>query len=233
MRNIAIILAAGSGTRLGSSTPKQFIEIAGRTLLEYSVDAFERNANVDEIAVVTKKDYLPLVEQIVRRNAYRKVGRVLLGGKERYDSSLAAIRAFAEEPEANLMIHDCVRAGISQQIIDRCAQALRDYEAVEVGVVPTDTVVAIDSEGCISDIPVRAMMRNGQTPQCFRLSVISRAFDIAMQDPGFQATDDCGVVHKYLPEVRIKVVEGEQNNFKVTYPEDIERFERLVKGLIL
>lgn len=226
--NIAVILAAGSGTRLGGSTPKQFIEVEGRTLLEYSVDAFERNSHIDEIAIVTQSGFMPFVESLLARNGYRKTHRILAGGKERHDSSLAAIRAFAGVKDANLLIHDCVRAGVSQAIIDRCAEALQEYEAVEVGVVPTDTVVSVDQEGCISSIPVRSMMRNGQTPQCFRLEVIREAFERALQDPDFQTTDDCGVVHRYMPEVRIKVVEGEQGNFKVTYKEDIERFRKQI-----
>ncbi len=225
--NIAIILAAGSGTRMGTKTPKQFIEVEGKTLMEYSISAFERNENIDEIAVVTKEDYFPLVESFIRKNGFRKVKKILKGGKERYDSSLAAINAYTDD-SANLFLHDCVRAGVSQAIINECAQALRKYEGVEVGVEPTDTVVSIDDDGCIRSIPMRSMLRNSQTPQCFRRGTIKRAFDIALKDPDFKVTDDCGVVHKYLPEVRIFVAQGEQNNFKVTFQDDIERFRKIV-----
>ncbi|MCF0202337.1 MAG: 2-C-methyl-D-erythritol 4-phosphate cytidylyltransferase [Bacteroidaceae bacterium] len=227
--NIAIILAAGSGTRLGSSTPKQFLEVCGKTLMEHSIAAFESNGNIDEIAVVTKEEYFPLVEEFKRRNGFRKVKRLLKGGRERYDSSLAAINAYTNDDDC-LFLHDCVRACVSQEIIDDCARALQDYDAVDVGAELTDTVVAVDDSGCIADIPVRSMMRNGQTPQCFRRGVIKEAFDIALRDPGFQATDDCGVVHKYMPQVRIYVVKGSQENIKVTYKDDLERMERIIKG---
>lgn len=226
--NIAIILAAGSGTRMGSKTPKQFIEIEGKTLMEYSIAAFEQNANIDEIAIVTKEEYFPLVESFIEKNGFKKVRKLLKGGKERYDSSLAAINAYTNDDD-KLFLHDCVRAGVSQNIIDECARGLEKFEAVEIGVEPTDTVVSIDEDGCIVDIPVRSMLRNAQTPQCFRRGTIKRAFDIALQDPNFKVTDDCGVVHKYLPEVRIFVAKGEQNNFKVTFPEDIERFKRILE----
>lgn len=225
--NIAIILAAGSGTRMGTKTPKQFIEIEGKTLMEYSISAFERNENIDEIAIVTKEDYFPLVESLIKKNGFRKVKKILKGGKERYDSSLAAINAYTDD-NANLFLHDCVRAGVSQNIINECAKALQKYEGVEVGVEPTDTVVSIDEDGCIQSIPMRSMLRNSQTPQCFRRGTIKRAFDIALKDPDFKVTDDCGVVHKYLPEVRIFVAPGEQNNFKVTFQDDIERFRKIV-----
>lgn len=227
--NIAVILAAGSGTRMGTKTPKQFIEVCGKTLMEYSIAAFEQNENIDEIAVVTKEDYFPLVEALIEKNGFKKVGRLLKGGKERYDSSLAAIRAYTNDDD-NIFLHDCVRAGVSQRIINDCARELKEFEAIEVGVEPTDTIVAIDEDGCIRDIPVRSMMRNAQTPQCFRRSIIKKAFDIALQDPAFVATDDCGVVHKYLPGVKIKVIPGEQDNFKVTFQDDIERFKRIVNS---
>lgn len=228
--NIAIILAAGSGTRMGSKTPKQFIEIEGKTLMEYSISAFEQNDNIDEIAVVTKEEFFPLVESFIEKNGFRKVRKLLKGGKERYDSSLAAINAYTNDDD-KLFLHDCVRAGVSQNIINECARGLEKYDAIEIGVEPTDTVVGIDEDGCITDIPVRSMLRNAQTPQCFRRGTIKRAFDIALQDPGFKATDDCGVVHKYLPEVKIFVAKGEQENFKVTFPEDIERFRKMLLTL--
>jgi len=225
--NIAIILAAGSGTRMGTKTPKQFIEVEGKTLMEYSIAAFEQNENIDEIAVVTKEEFFPLVESFIEKNDFKKVRKLLKGGKERYDSSLAAINAYSDDND-NLFLHDCVRAGVSQKIINVCARALEKYEGVEVGVEPTDTVVAIDDDGCIVDIPSRSMLRNGQTPQCFRRGTIKKAFEIALKDPNFKATDDCGVVHKYLPEVKIFVAPGEQSNFKVTFKEDIERFRKQV-----
>ncbi|MCF0208815.1 MAG: 2-C-methyl-D-erythritol 4-phosphate cytidylyltransferase [Bacteroidaceae bacterium] len=225
--NIAIILAAGSGTRLGSKLPKQFIEIEGKTLLEYSIEAFESNENIDEIAVVTKEEYFALVESFIQKNDFKKVKKLLKGGKERYDSSLSAINAYSND-EDNLFLHDCVRAGVSQTIINNCALALKDYEGVNVGIVPTDTVAIVGEDGCIIDIPVRFMLRNAQTPQCFRRGTIKMAFDIALKDPNFKATDDCGVVHKYLPEVKIFVVEGEQCNFKVTYKDDIKRFREMI-----
>lgn len=198
--------------------------------MEHSISAFEQNANIDEIAVVTKEEYFPLVESFIEKNGFKKVRKLLKGGKERYDSSLAAINAYTNDDD-KLFLHDCVRAGVSQNIIDECARGLEKYEAVEIGVEPTDTVVAIDEDGCITDIPVRSMLRNAQTPQCFRRGTIKRAFDIALKDPNFKVTDDCGVVHKYLPEVRIFVAKGEQNNFKVTFPEDIERFQRMLLTL--
>ena len=101
-RNIAIILAGGVGTRLGMSTPKQFFKVAGKMVVEHTVDVFERNPRIDEIAIVSNPALINDFENIVLRNKWRKVKKILKGGKERYDSSLSAIRAYEKE-DVNLM----------------------------------------------------------------------------------------------------------------------------------
>ena len=90
----------------------------------------------------------------------------------------------------------------------------------------TDTIWRVSDDGCIADIPPRGQLRNAQTPQCFRRHVIRRAYDLALADPAFTVTDDCGVVRRYLPDVPIKTVAGESSNIKITYPEDLQRFSR-------
>ena len=94
--NIAVVLAGGVGKRLGLSMPKQFMKVSGRMVIEYSIEAFEKNPDIDEIAIVSHADYVGEFQEMVRRNAWKKVRRILLGGKERYDSSLSAIRAYED-----------------------------------------------------------------------------------------------------------------------------------------
>lgn len=226
---VAVILAGGSGTRLGGQLPKQFLEVEGRTILEHSILAFEHNAQIDEIAIVSRPDYVDEVKALVSRGGYAKVRQVLAGGKERYDSSLAAIRAYAAD-DCCLLLHDAVRPAVSQRIINDCIEALQSYDAVDVAIPATDTIIRVDNKECICDIPPRAALRQCQTPQCFRRGLIKRAYDVALADPAFVATDDCSVVHKYLPNEPIKVVRGETTNIKVTYPEDLELVGRLLRG---
>lgn len=221
MKNVAIILAGGSGKRLGGELPKQFLQVAGKTVMEHCIEAFERSVDIDEIAIVSREDFVPDVQTLVERNQYRKVQHVLSGGKERYHSSLAALDAYPEE--CNLLFHDCVRPLVSLRIIHDCVQALQEFEAVDVAVPTTDTIIQLDEKGCIAAIPARATLRNVQTPQGFRRSTIRRAFDLALQDPDFLPTDDCSIIHRYLPEVRINVIEGDADNFKITYKSDLER----------
>lgn len=227
MRNIAIILAGGSGNRLGVGKPKQFVEVAGKTIIEYTIDAFERHPLIDEIAIVCKKEYISEMEAIVKTGSYRKVARILKGGKERYHSSLVAIEAYTDASSI-LLIHDGVRPLVSERIISSCIDALRSSEAAVVAVPATDTIIELAEDGSIARIPRRQLLRNAQTPQCFRRDVIAKAFDRALKDPSFFPTDDCSVVLKYLPEVPIRIVEGEEDNIKVTYKDDIERMQRIL-----
>ncbi len=224
--NVAVILAGGSGSRLGANQPKQFLKVAGKRILEHTIDVFERNENIDEIALVCKDEYIADVESMVIQNEYKKVKKILLGGKERYHSSLSAIEAYTDD-DVNLLFHDSVRPLVTDRIIDDCIEALRKYDAVDVAIKATDTIIEVDRTNCISDIPKRCALRNGQTPQGFKRGVIKRAYDLALKDSDFQTTDDCGVVHRYLPEVPIYIVDGEVSNMKLTYQEDLFLLDKL------
>ena len=135
-------------------------------------------------------------------------------------SSLSAIRAYEGETELNLLLHDAARPWISGETIKRVVEALYTHEAVGVAIPSTDTVWEVE-DGSVCVIPDRRRMWLAQTPQAFRLPLVVEAYRRAMQDPDFMATDDCGVVRKYMPEVEIYVVEGDKGNTKITYAEDI------------
>lgn len=224
--NIAVILAGGSGSRFGRDLPKQFLKVAGKKVIEHTIDVFEHNDLIDEIAVVTQPEYIADVEQLVVNNHYRKVRKILVGGKERYHSSLSAINAYTEDTD-NLIFHDAVRPLVNDRIINDCIEALKEYDAVDVAIPVADTIIQVDDTDCINTIPTRSLLRSGQTPQCFKRGVINRAYEIAMQDPNFVTTDDCGVVRKYLPETPVYVVKGEVFNMKITYKEDLFLVDKL------
>ncbi len=226
-RNIAVILAGGVGSRLGLSTPKQFFKVAGKMVIEHTLDTFERNPHIDEIAVVCNPVYVGDMENIVLRNGWKKVKKILKGGKERYDSSLSAIRAYeGTEQDVNLVFHDAVRPLVSERIINDVCEALVQHEAIDVTVPAVDTIIQAEGDH-IAAIPDRSRLQRGQTPQAFRLSVISEAYRRALSDPDFKVTDDCGVVVKYMPEVPVFLVAGEESNMKLTYKEDTFLLDKL------
>ena len=226
--NIAIILAGGTGSRMGTDKPKQFIEVDGRTVIERCIDAFEAAPGIDEIAVVMHPQWTALMHNVAEHNTWKKLKKILEGGSERYMSSLNAIAAYIDYPDdTNLLLHDAARPWVSQEVIARTVQALTHHEAVAVGIPSTDTVweVRQDFDKQLSKfivrIPERSTMWRAQTPQAFRLPIIRDAYQHALQDPQFHATDDCGVVRNYLPGTKIIIVPGEEQNRKITFKEDL------------
>ena len=252
MTNIAVILAGGIGARVGGKTPKQLLPLQdGKSVLEHAVDAFEQSPHVDEICIVMHPDYIMHAEQMLLANAWQKVRHIIPGGKERWESSVNAIRRLGDEamrleargeenncqlPIANcpntinLLLHDAARPFVSQDIIARVCEALEEHEAVTVAIPSTDTVYEM-TDGKVARIPQRSTIMRAQTPQAFRLELIAEAYTKALGVDSLNAevcakahlpaTDDCGVVFNHLPEVSVHIVLGEEQNKKITFKEDI------------
>lgn len=228
--NIAVILAGGTGTRMGGNEPKQFLSLGGRAVVEHSVSLFDSHPAIDEIAVVVHPDYLERMQQTVKRNHWHKVTRLLCGGAERYLSSLSAIEAYAPHPDANLLFHDAARPLVNGNMVSRVVDALAECNAVTVAIDSADTIAVADETGQhLSAIPDRRTLRRVQTPQAFKQHTIAEAYALALRDPHFAATDDCGTVLRYLPDEPIRLVEGSARNIKITYPEDLLTAEQLLK----
>jgi 2-C-methyl-D-erythritol 4-phosphate cytidylyltransferase len=131
--------------------------------------------------------------------------------------------------DCGVLLHDAARPLVDQQIIADCVASLEVYEAAGVAVPTSDTIVITDN-GVMRSVPRRETLFRCQTPQCFRLSVIARAHELAAADPDFAPTDDCGVVLRYLPGVDVHIVPGSERNIKITYPQDLAVAEALLKG---
>ena len=229
MQNIAVILAGGIGARVGGNTPKQLLPLQdGKSVLEHAVDAFEQSPYIDEVCIVMHPDYIMHAEQMPLANAWQKVRHIIPGGKERWESSVQAIRAYLST--VNLLLHDAARPYVSQDIIARVCEALEEHEAVTVAIPSTDTVYEM-ADGKVARIPQRSTIMRAQTPQAFRLELIAEAYAKALgvdnlsaeacAEAHLPATDDCGIVHEYMPEIPIHIVLGEEQNKKITFKEDI------------
>lgn len=232
-KNIAVILAAGSGERSGFEIPKQMMKLAGKPIVEHTISAFQNCSSIDEIIIVTSANCLEKIEDIVSSRAFTKVRKIIRGGKERYESSLAAINAaeqYAQQYEVRLIFHDAVRPLVNDRIICDVVDALDHYNAVDVVVPTTDTIISADPiTNTIDNVPERQKLRNGQTPQGFKWQTIKLAYELALKDPHFKTTDDCGVVLKYLSDEKIFLVEGENNNIKLTYKEDLHIIDKFLQ----
>ncbi|GAA2889043.1 bifunctional cytidylyltransferase/SDR family oxidoreductase [Streptosporangium fragile] len=234
LRTVAVILAGGVGRRVGLNTPKQLLEIGGKTILEHTLALFNGAPEIDEILVLMTPGFTGEVARLVERNGYRKVVGILEGGASRPETTWRALQALGPR-ECDVLLHDAVRPLAEPRIITDCVAALRDHAAVDVAIPSSDTLVLVANGPhgeTVLDVPDRAGLRRVQTPQCFRLSVIREAYERAFADPGFAdrpPTDDCGVVLRYLPDVPIHVVPGSERNMKVTHPTDLFIADQLLR----
>jgi len=217
-----IILAGGSGERLGFDIPKQFVKIAGKTVIEHTIDIFERHPLIDHIIIVVNPDFRFLMEEILLKNNYKKVIKILNGGITRRESSYIGISSI-EEDDAIVLIHDAVRPFVNERIINESIEAAKKYGAVDVAIPSVDTIIKVDDDMFIEDIPPRRYMMKGQTPQSFRLSLIREAHEKVKEE---EVTDDCSLIVKG-GFGKVYVVRGEERNIKLTYPEDIFLMERI------
>ena len=243
MKHIAIILAGGIGSRVGGQRPKQLLPLEdGRSILEHSIDAFEAAECIDEIAVVMHPDFMEEARQLCERNSWQKVQKIIPGGNERWESSWHAIQAYmdyngeglpvtGDGERVSLWFHDAARPFVSQRILADVAKALEEHEAVTVAVPVTDTIYKIKNEKLkiknstgfpiVESVPARSEYMRAQTPQAFHLETIAEAYRRALAGGNIIATDDVGIVHNYMPEVSIFIVQGDEQNKKITYKEDL------------
>jgi 2-C-methyl-D-erythritol 4-phosphate cytidylyltransferase len=225
VRTYGVILAGGVGARLGLSVPKQMVKVAGKTILEHTVATFDAHPAVDEVIVMITPGWTEQVATLLG-SRYRKLTLILEGGATRNETTRRVLEAI-DATEAKVLLHDAVRPLVDARIVSDCVAALDRHEAVDVVIPSSDTVVMVDEDEVITRIPDRSRLRRGQTPQAFKLSTLREAYARAVDDPYFHATDDCGVVVRYLPYVEVKCVLGSENNIKVTHPVDLTIADKL------
>jgi 2-C-methyl-D-erythritol 4-phosphate cytidylyltransferase len=226
---LAIILAAGSGNRLSSDIPKQFSKIAGRTVLEHTVQQFDSHPGIDAIIIVIPPrqgaiEYDLILTRIAETST--KPITMVTGGTTRNQSTLRALRSIGRN-EAQILIHDAARPLITADIISRCIAGLEVHRAVDTVIDCADTIVAVNEAMEIVDVPDRRALRRGQTPQAFHLDVLRSAYRAAQAAGDLVHTDDCGVVLKYRPDVVIGCIDGSTSNIKITHPIDLITADRL------
>lgn len=218
-RIIALIAAAGSGTRMGSSVPKQFLKIENKTLVEKSTEAFENNASVDDIYIVGAEEYLDELKKL----PYSKIKGVVEGGKTRQESIRKGLE-FIDGSEHIVLIHDAARPYVSTDLIDAViASASLNKAAIPV-IQVKDTVKKIN-ENIITDTPDRHTLYSAQTPQGFNLDLIKKAHKDAYERD-FTGTDDAQLIERAGHEVH--TVPGEEQNIKITTREDLPESKKLV-----
>lgn len=226
--NIALILAAGSGTRMNSELPKQFVVVNNKPLFLYSVETFQNNPDIDMIVIATNEQYISRVKELTMD--YSKVEAVIAGGETRQASvynGLKQIEKLINSENDNILIHDSARPLVSDRIISENVRACIKFGAVDTVIQANDTIINSKDSETINEILDRKEIYQTQTPQSFRFSIIKKAHERALKDNVPNVTDDCKLAMHFGVDVHF--VQGDKLNFKVTTPEDLEMFKALVK----
>ncbi|MFZ9699273.1 MAG: IspD/TarI family cytidylyltransferase, partial [Candidatus Limnocylindrus sp.] len=214
MKQFGIILAGGSGQRFGDHTPKQFIRLAGESVLRRSVVALASGGPFDQIVVAANPDWLQETKDVLKGLDEINVS-VVPGGSSRNESTRAALDALNAADDDIVLIHDAVRPLLSREVVERVIAPLvaGRADAVDTTIPTPDTLVIVDGEK-ITDIPNRSLYRRGQTPQGFIVGILRTAY--AKAPEGSQATDDCTLVLRNVPGARLLHVDGAEENIKIT-----------------
>ena len=216
----AIILAAGKGQRMGTELPKQFLSMGDDMLLTKTIRVFEESSVIQDIVLVTSEDWIGFCKtEIVDREGFRKVRKIVAGGKERYDSVYQGLLAC---PNAEyVFIHDGARPFVTEEILVRTQEAVEKYEACAVGVPSKDTVKIVDEDGFVESTPPRENVWNIQTPQAFSYPLIRAAYEVVRDNNMTGITDDAMIIEKSRL-AKVKLVMGSYYNIKITTPEDMK-----------
>lgn len=233
-RCTAILLAAGSGSRMKSAVAKQYMLLRGKPLIWYALQAIEKSAVIDDCILVTGADDITYVkEEIVEKYGFTKVEAVIAGGAERYLSVGNALAALANgvlpcpNHDGYVFIHDGARPFLTEEILQNTYQAVKEHHACVAAMPVKDTVKIADEEGFAATTPNRKLVWAVQTPQVFDTQLIAEAYDKLQQHQteldqiGITVTDDASVVELFT-EQKVKLVEASYENIKITTPEDLK-----------
>ena len=217
----AVVLAGGNGSRMGADMPKQFIELNNRPVIYYSLNTFENSRYIDKTVLVVPKEYLSLGKEISSKYFSSRVS-VCEGGSDRNESLMNAIsfieEKFGADGETVVVTHDGARPFVSERMIKENVEAMKDFNACDTCVESTDTVIEAKGSVAVS-MPERKFVFRCQTPQTFRALKLKEYYN-SLTDEEKATLTDAGKIF-FLKGEKVKIVEGDQNNIKITYPEDL------------
>lgn len=224
----AVVLSAGSGRRMGTEVPKQYLDLCGRPVLAWTLQAFQDCPQVSDIVLVTgQRDQDRCRREIVDAYGLTKVSRIVPGGSSRGESVLCGLRQMNPKPSF-VLVHDGARPLLDQVCLGRLIDAVRENGAAILAVPARDTIKVADEGDWVLSTPDRATLRQVQTPQAFVYELIRDAYERAIRD-GVLVTDD-SMAAEYAGCRKIKLVEGSPANLKITTPEDMVVARALIEA---
>ncbi len=222
-----IIAAAGNGTRMQEKTNKQYKILNNRPVLAYSLEFFEELGVVDEIIVVTRKKDLDYCKhEVIEKFGFTKVTAIIPGGKERQDSVYAGLQRMRNDTDF-VAVHDGARPLLSSRVVHELLKEAKEWGAAIPGVVSKDTLKMVDRDGFVRQTLDRESVFHIQTPQIFKYDELLEAYRQAFEEQ-FTGTDDASLFERYIG--RVKVVEGDYRNIKITTPSDLIIVQALIEA---
>lgn len=224
----AIVLAGGSGKRMGSKVHKQYLLMGGKPVLYYSLKAFQESNYIDEIILVAgagEEEYCR--KHILEPYGIEKASKIVCGGEERYHSVWNGLQAVKQG--GYVFIHDGARPFVNEEIIRRGVENVSRYGACAAGMPVKDTIKIVDENGFVKDTPDRNMVWLVQTPQVFETELVKEAYTRLMREEELNVTDDAMVVEHML-HLPVKLFYGAYENIKITTPEDLEIGEQFLRN---
>ncbi len=226
----AAVLAGGNGLRMGGDLPKQFLCVGGRPIIIRSIDEFLKSGSVDQIFVAVGDSFVGYTKKLIAEYIGENNIFVIPGGSNRNETLLNVleeIKKIGTNDDDIILTHDAVRPFINKNIIDVNIEAVRVYGACNTVVPAVDTILQSDEGKFINNVPARSTIFHGQTPQSFKVNELYELYIKMTTEEMEQFTDSCSV---YIANGRkVFLVQGDRNNIKLTYPEDMARAEIIVK----
>jgi 2-C-methyl-D-erythritol 4-phosphate cytidylyltransferase len=216
---VAIVPAAGSGTRIGGEVKKQFLPLKGKPILAYTLQQFEHCPDIDEVALAVPDSAVVDIENIIHRYHLHKVNKVIVGGVKRQDSVRNVLKRLVLKDSDIVLVHDGVRPFIETKRISHLIKVAKEHSAAVLAVQPKDTIRRSTGGGFFDQTLDRTALWLIQTPQAFRAKLLLRAFEKAQKDR-FYSTDEAALVERL--GIKARIVEGSYDNIKITTPEDLE-----------
>lgn len=230
-KNIAIIFAGGSGARMGSGLPKQFIEVQGKPIIIHTLEIFEEHPKIDAIYIACKEGYIGKLQRMLKKHMITKVKNIVAGGKTGQDSIRNALLAAADDyaQDSIVLIHDGVRPCIMNELIDDAIACVEKNGSAVTCTPLFETPVISRSGGIVDEVPPRQYLYTAQAPQCFYLGEVLAAHKkVRENNPSYDGIVDTCTLMKSLGK-KVAIVEGNRGNIKVTTPEDLYTFRAMLE----
>lgn len=220
--NIGVIFAGGVGSRMHSKErPKQFLELHGKPIIIYTLEHFEKNEEIDAVVVACVEEWIPYFRELLYKFRIEKVKKIVPGGKSGQLSiynGLCAAKEIAGESEAIVLIHDGVRPLITPELLSKNISGVKEYRTAITSGIVKETIVVVDKNGCIEQVPSRDKSRVAKAPQSFYLNDILGVHEMAMRDGLYDSIDSCTLMQGY--GYKLHMVDGPYENIKITTPDD-------------